>query len=121
MTCRQPSMLWIILVSLVALVLTTAGTADAKEWPLEEKLRQLKQLGFELVATVEGTDIPIRDAETFKKLPESPAPSFKLIDLETGKEIPIEMEKGLASWGKALWEGLCDAAGLGPNCNGFTR
>lgn len=121
MICRKPSTIWIIIFSLTVLVLTTAVTADAEEWPLDEKLRQIKQLGFELVATVHGTDIPIRSPEAFKKLPETPAPEFKLVDLESGKEIPIMMEKGLASWGKALWEGLCDAAGLGRNCNGFTK
>ena len=121
MTYRQPFTSWIILAALAALVLTTAVTAEAEEWPLDEKLRQIKQMGFELVATVDGTDIPIRTPEEFKKLPQTPAPEFKLVDLESGKEIPIVMEKGLASWGKALWEGLCDAAGLGPNCNGFTK
>lgn len=107
------------LIILVGLVVT--ATVSNAEWPLDEKLRQLKQRGYELVATVEGTDIPIRTPEDFKALPETPAPEFTLVDLKTGKEQPIVMEKGLESWGKALWKGLCDALGMEPHCNGFFK
>ena len=120
MTCRsQPRSRLTLFVFAILLIAFTATVANA-EWSLEEKLRQIKLLDFELVAIVDGKDVPIRTPEDFKLLPDSPPPQFKLVDLRTGKEIPIVMNKSL-EWGKALWEGLCDAAGLKPHCNGFFK
>lgn len=120
MMCRCQSRSRLTLVVFATLLIALTATVADAEWSLEEKLRQIKLLGFELVAVIDGEDVPIRTPEDFKLLPDSPPPQFKLVEIRTGKEIPIVMNKSL-EWGKALWEGLCDAAGLKPHCNGFFK
>ncbi len=109
-----------LILTLVAVVFgLTVGVAEA-EWPLDQKLRELKKLGFELVAIIDGKDVSVNTPEQFRGLPDDPPATFKLVEIETGKDIPIVMNKS-ESWGRALWEGLCDAAGLEPHCNGFFK
>jgi len=118
------SLIVLLVVTLAAIpLLRSAGADEGEDWPLAEWLQLFKQGGYQLVAVVDGNDVRINTPEQYKKLLTDPLPGFKLVEIETGKEIVIQEEgaKKIDEWGRNLWIGLCDAAGLRPNCNGFFK
>ncbi len=121
-TVRFPLFAWILAAVIAVPMLGPNMAMGQSDWPMDDWLQKLKLNGYELIATVQGKDVPIRSGEAFKRLPDDPPPKFKLLNVATGKEIPIAAEGGKQEgWGRWIWTKVCDAAGLKPNCNGFFK